>query len=863
MKNPFRREPRDKEFDQELTFHIEKLRQEYVARGMSDEDARRQATLEFGGSEQTKEELRDVHRLPLIETLLSNLRYAARTLRKAPGFSATVIITLALGIGANTSVFSAVDAVLLRPLPYPEADRLVSIEQHERQTHNLPQFIAPARLEDWNELNSTFDGITGWFTEDASETSGPLPEKMTRAFVAPRFLGVWGVSPMLGRDFSAEEWKYGGPNAILISERVWRERFGGKPDVLGKTLWFGNMSSTIVGVMPASFHVPHNADTWSPVPPHSPYSGNRESTWYTVVGRMKRGVGVQRAQTDLDLVQRRLGAQYPATDAKLTVVLKPLKAVTVGDSGTSLWLLFGSVTLLLLIACTNVAALLLARGTERQGEIAVRYALGGSRRSIIAQLIAEAFVLSITGAAAGLALAAAAQRVLRSLAVGLPRADEIVINWRIGVYALVCAIAATLLCGILPSLRATRTSLSETISQKSRTQVSGRHPLQWTLVGIQVSLAVTLLAGAGLLLRSLRELGRVSPGFDPDHVLTLRISGSWGETADMKRLKQRITNDLERIRAVPGVENAATAAVLPGVPGEYPTELKFLDGPSDPTRKISADSRFVSPSYFATMRVPLLAGQGCRDSDENREAIVNQSFATHYFGGESPMGHHMQIASSASSFALQTTVVGIAADAREQGVNRAPMPTVYWCMVNPTPSPYFLVRTKSDPAALVSSLRKAVFEVEPGRSVFDTIPLTEQLTDAFAENRMRTVLLTAFAVTAVSLACIGLYGTLSYLVSVRRREVGLRLALGARRHDIVVRFMAQGVRVAAIGCACGVVLAVASGRLLKSVLFGVSAVDVPTLSSVVVLLLLVAGLAALIPSLRAAHTDPQNVLRES
>lgn len=862
MRNPFRR-AEDANFDREMAFHVEHLEQENLARGLSPEEARRQALVEFGGREQVKEELRDVHRLPLFETMSANVRYAVRLMRKAPAFSATVILTLALGIGANTAVFSAVDAVVLRPLPFPESDRLVRVEQRDKRSGNLPPFIAPARLEDWNRMNSTFQGITGWYSEDVSETSGPLPEKVTRAGVAARFLQVLGVSPMLGRDFTPEEEKFGGPNAILISYRLWQERFGGDTHAIGRTLKFGTSSWTIVGIMPASFSFPdRQVNVWMPIPVDGPFSQNRELTWYRSVGRLKPGVTLEKALADLSLVQQHLGEQYPKTDAKIGVSLQSLKESTIGEAGRSLWLLFGAVTLLLLIACTNVAALWLARSTDREQEISVRFALGGSRASIMAQLMTEALVLASAGALAGLAVAWAAEGVFRRLASELPRVHEIAINWRIGAYAFGCAIAATLICGLLPAWRATRGTVTESLGRKGRTQVSGRSPLQWSLVGVQVALAVTLLVGAGLLLRSFEELGRVSPGFDPSHVLTLRISGSYAETADLKTLSQHIDSMLDRMRAVPGVEATATASALPGVPGEYPTELKPLDGGLDTNDKIAADSRFVSPGYFATMQIPLLGGDNCREQTNGYDLLVNRSFVDRYFRNGPAIGHTLQMVASEGSFQLAGRIVGIAADAREQGLNRAPMPTVYWCMSAPDPSPNYLVRTSGDPRLVANALRQAVHEVQPNRSVFDVAPLDEQLSDAFAENRLRTVLLTSFALTAVLLACIGLYGTLTYLVSLRRREIGLRLALGAARPRIVLQFLSQGLRVCGFGCVCGIVLAIAAGRVLKGMLFGVSPVDAPTLASVIVLLLVVASVAAFLPSLRASRTDPMDVLRE-
>ena len=525
-----------------------------------------------------------------------------------------------------------------------------------------------------------------------------------------------------------------------------------------------------------------------------------------------------------------------------------------------MWLLFGSVTLLLLIACTNIVALMLARMTERTHEISVRYSLGATRPKLVAQLLTETFVLSAIGATLGLGLAAAAAKAFRILAGNLPRVDEIVLDWRIIGYSMACALGATFLCGLLPALRATR-HLSESLAQSSRSQLTKRHPMQWTLVGVQVALAVTLLFGAGLLLRSFQELGRVSAGFDPRHVLTLHISASWAESADMKALTQRIERILDTLRAVPGVEQAATASTLPGVPDLYQMEMKIVEGEEDSRRKLAADTRFVSPGYFAVMRIPVLEGNPCRQSESTPGLVINHSFAERYFPPGAALGHHLLLGAG-TPFATSGEIRGIAGDTREQGLTSEPMPTVYWCNSAPSPDPHFLVRTRGEPMAMAETLRRVIYQIEPGRAVFEPMPLEEHLSDAYAENRLRTVLLSLFALTAVALASIGIYGTLSYLVTVRRREIGLRLAMGAMRQQIVAKYLVQGLRVAAIGCVCGFGLAAAAGRLLSGMLFGISRFDPVTLFAVFFMILMVGGLAALLPALRASHTDPIKALRE-
>jgi putative ABC transport system permease protein len=475
-------------------------------------------------------------------------------------------------------------------------------------------------------------------------------------------------------------------------------------------------------------------------------------------------------------------------------------------------------------------------------------------------LLTETFVLALAGSTLGLLLAAGAAKLFSTLAGNLPRVDEIALDGRIVSYSLFCALIVTLLCGLLPALRATR-ELSESLARSGRTQVSTRHPLQWTFVAVQVALAVTLLFGAGLLLRSFQELARVSAGFDPRNVLTLHISASWGETTDLKGMTQRVDRTLDVLRAVPGVEAAATSSGLPGVPDLYETEVKIVEGEQDARRKVVANGRFVSPGYFAVMRIPMLEGEPCVQNDSTPSFLVNRSFARRYFAQNGALGHHL-VLGGGTPFATTGEIRGIASDTREQGLNVEPRPTVYWCKSAPSPDPHYLVRMGGEPMAMAETLRQAVHQIEPGRAVFGVMPLDEHLSDAYAENRLRTILLSLFALTAVSLACIGLYGTLSYFVTLRQREIGLRLAMGAMRYQIAKRFLAQGLRVAAIGCVCGLALAGGAGRLLSGMLFGVSTFDNLTLFCVVLLILIVASLAALIPALRASRTDPMNVLRE-
>lgn len=802
-----------------------------------------------------------MHRIPLLESASANLKAAFRFIRKSPSFAATLVVTLALGIGANSAVFSALDTILLRPLPFPHGDQLMALTQISPKARNSATPLAPVRLEDWNRMNSTFQGITGYYTEDVSENSGEVPEKLTRAWVTPRFFEVWGIAPALGHGFSLEDHRYPPSNNVIISDRLWRRRFGSDPNAIGKWLRIEGYSFTIAGIMPASFHFPvRDVDVWVPSPLNAPYTTSRESTWYYAIGRLKPGVSVAQARADLETVQSQLAKQFPTTDAQWSPGIRPLKDITVGNVRPSLWILFVAVSLLLLIACTNIAALLVARNVQRQREIAVRYALGASRRNVVMQLLAEIFVLAVAGSAAALLLAGAAARIFQMVAKDLPRVDEISLNPRLALYTGVCALVTTLACGLFPAIHGTRRSLAGSLAESGRTQVSGRTWLQWSLVSVQVALAVTLLVGAGLLLRTFQALGRVSPGFDPGHVLTFRVSANWGETVDMKRLDQRIHRDLDVLRSIPGVENAATSLALPGVPFQSAGELKVIEGASDPNRKILAVSRLVSPGYFAAMHIPVEAGEACRESSTEM-AVVNRSFAETYFPGREVIGNHLQYVPP-NPYLKATAIRGLVGNAREEGLEHEAGPIVYWCFSAPVPSPAFLVRTHGDPMALAETVRLKLHQIEPNRSVYEISPLTDHLHDVFAENRLRTFLLTFFALTAVALACMGLYGTLSYIVGERQREIGLRLALGALRNKVVTQFLFEGLRASLLGCLAGLALAAAFSRLLQSMLYGVTSSDTVTFAAVGLLVLFTAALASLLPALRAARVDPMQVLRQ-
>jgi predicted permease len=527
----------------------------------------------------------------------------------------------------------------------------------------------------------------------------------------------------------------------------------------------------------------------------------------------------------------------------------------VGGVVGSLWLVFGAVSVLLLIACTNIAALLFSRAVQREHEIVVRYALGASRRAVAAQLLAEAAVLASSGAAVGLLVATAASSATRLLAPDLPRLDEITVDTRMLLYTAASAVIVTLACGLVPAIRGARGGASP---RASRRHVVPRQSLQWLLVGVQVALSVTLLAGAGLLLRSIGALARVDPGFESGGVLTFHVTGRFGEDGgDYLRVVERINRTLDALREVRGITAAATAATLPGLPGENQIEFTLVEASAGP--HIIGEPRSVSPGYFQTMHIPLLSGDVCRrESRDTVEAMVNRSFADRYLPGRSVVGLHLTWAWRSQP----ARIAGVVGDARETGTDRDPVPTVYECVAAPNPAPWFLVRTSGDPLAAAGTVRLKVKDLEPLRPVYDVAPLETRIAGAYAQTRMRTVLLTLFAVTALGLVCAGVYGTVSYAVGLRRREVALQLALGALRRDVVRQLVGTSFRIVATASACGLVLTLIFSRSLSTMLYGVSPFDPATLSGVIVVVLMVAAMAAVIPAARAAFVEPMQALRD-
>jgi predicted permease len=851
--NTWRRKALDDDVDRELSFHLAERIDQLRAEGLSDGDARRRARLQFGNPLLQRERTIEVDVAAWFDTLLRNVRYAARGMVRTPGLTVIVVATLAVGIGANTAMFSAIDAVVLQPLPFPDADRLVQLSQVRDATRET--FPASARLADWGRRSTTFAAMANYVSEDVSDTTGTDPARIRRTTVGPRFLDVIGIAPARGRGFTDAEHRLGGPRVALISDRYWRDQFDRDPRVLERSIRMGTRAYAVVGVLPPSFTFPdEDVDWWVPQLVDAPWIQTREFG-YASIGRLKSGVSLERAAADLARVQRQLGAELPKTDAQIRPRVTPLKETVIGGISGSLWLLFGAVSVLLLIACTNVASLLLSRGAQRRQEVAIRYALGGSRRSVVMQLLTESALMAIAGGAAGVIVGISISAGLRALAPTLPRLDEMTLNLRVLMYTGAATAVVAVLCGVVPAFRGTRAP--QRGIEDGRSRVSGRQPLQWLLVGVQVALSVTLLAGAGLLLRSLDALSRVDPGFDAGSVLTFSITGSFGEDADYTRTVQRINRTLDELAAMPGIEAAATTTIVPGLPNTIQVGFELVELRHQRDRETTAEFRIVSPSYFDVMRIPVLEGELCRQPENSTgvtEVMVNRSFVTRFIRDRSALGLHL-------AGVTPDRIVGVVGDAREVGLDRVPVPTVYQCFSAPTPIPWFLARTRGEPEAAVAAVRAKLRQLEPLRSMYDSVPLAARIDEAYAQNRLRTIVLTLFAGTALLLMCLGVYGTLSYVVSLRRREAGLRVALGASRAGILRQFVGYAMRVVCVAVAVGFFLSILFATALSGMLFGITALDPLTLSTVIALVMAVASMAALIPAARAALAEPAQVLR--
>jgi putative ABC transport system permease protein len=797
---------------------------------------------------------------------MSDFRYALRSLAKSPGFTVAAIATLALGIGFNTAVFSLVDAAVLKPLAYAKPEDLVRVWD-SNPSRGFERFSAsPPNFADWRAQNSTLSGMAAFTEDDAILTEGGEPKRLTAYAVSPALFTVLGARPLLGRVFEPAEENPGREKTVVLSWEFWQRRFGGDQSVLGRRLSFEDGARTIAGVMPRGFRFPtRGADVWFPLVLDPKTMENRGAHWLGVVARKKPGVGLAAAQADLSAVAARLAAAYPEKNAGWGVVLEPLQEAISGSARKPLLLLLGAVTFVLLIACVNVASLLLARGTGRRREIAIRAALGAGRARLIRQMLTETMTLALAGGAAGVFLSIwGTEALVRLAGNSLPRAAEVVIGGRVLLYTLAVSMAAAVVSGLWPALRssspASGGALKASPGFAGETGRAGRS--RQLLLVAEIALTLVLLVGAALLLRSMAAILRVEPGVRPEGVLTARVALPNSRYSGREQIAAFYRQLSASLSTLPGVTAAGTTSFLPVTGRNYTLSVKFLDHPVAAGDEPSIAYRVASGGFFAAAGVPLKRGRLLSDEDTMASplvAVVNEALAKRHFPGEDPIGREIVIGDRVKK---PRRIVGIVGNVLEEGLAEPPPAELYVPAAQiPWDEMAVLVRTSGDPSALAPAVRERIRALDPKIAVEDIQPLTEVVARSLGERRFAMLLLGAFAALALLLAAVGIYGVVAFLAGQRVREVGIRMALGARRADVLRLFLSESARFAGAGLAAGIVLAIAATRLMRTMLFGVGPTDIVSFSAVAVVLTGVAIAASFLPARRAAGISPMEALR--
>ncbi|MDQ3802767.1 MAG: ABC transporter permease [Acidobacteriota bacterium] len=871
---------RDRELAEELESHLRMQVEESVRAGVSRREARRQALVKLGGAAQAIEECRRQRGLPLIETLLQDLRYGARMLLRRPGFTAVVVITLALGIGANAALFSVVNGVLLNPLPYPQPEQLVTIHQSK------PNFETGAipfpNFRDLQKENQTFSAMAVSRGYGFSLTSVGEAERVSAQFISADFFSVLGVKPALGRTFAPGEDARGAAPVALISAGLWQRKFGSAADVLGKSLTLDDRSYTVVGVIPASFNLRvslfRDADVYVPIGQwDNPSLENRSAALALHgIGRLKPGVTIEQAQADLDRVMRDLAAAYPATNRGNGARVLPMKERMIGNVRVILWMLLGAVGFVLLIACVNVSNLLLARSTVRTREFAIRAALGAGRRRLLRQSLTESTLLALAGGGLGLALAGwGTQAALGVLPATLPRAEEIGLDGRVLFFAVVISLLTGVLSGLAPALKTSRRRLAETLKEGGRGAGSGRVRSQGIFVAVEMALALVLLIGAGLMIRSINALWSVDPGFRPDNVLTfgLNLSPSM-RTATPDAIRAAFRELSDELNSTPGVKAASFSAGATPLLEE--DDLFFwLDGRPKPASQSEMDMALVSrvePTYLAAMGISLKRGRFFTRQDDERSgpvAVIDEAFARKYFPNEDPLGKRIHLDDDQEPL----RIVGVVGHVKQWGLTSDDTSSLQAQLYLPfralsddwvrgaVAGVRVVARSEGMSPALLDSIRRVVQSKNSQNVISTAQTMEEVIAGSLSAQRFSMTLLNAFAVVALLLASVGLYGVISYLVGQQTHELGIRLALGAQRKDVLRLILNHGMKMALGGVALGLVAALGLTRLLARMLYGVSTTDPATFGVITLLLLAVALVACFVPAWRATKVDPLVALR--
>jgi putative ABC transport system permease protein len=854
----------DREIDDEIAGHLEESTDEYVRRGLSPEDARRAALRSFGGVTQTREASREVRSFMWPEDVSRDVRYALRTLRRNPAYTTTAAATLALAIGANTAMFSVLNAVLLRPLPYRAPEQLAMMWT-EDPTQNLREGRSSLwDVEQWRGQSQTFADMATFDTVSTLLTGADGVEPVVGASISPNLLPLLGVQPVLGRGFLTEDADQQ-QRVILISDRIWRARFGAAPDALGGALVINGSPSQIIGILPAGFRIANvEADVWMVHSSHRSVRGGQ--TWF-VVGRLQPGVTFEGAQAEMSAVARRVNERLPAVDRNLGLTIVPLSLYVVGpQSRLALWLLGGAVCCVFLIAAANVTSLSLARSAARAREMAVRAALGANAARIVRQLLTENVLLAALSGVLGTLLAAGGIRLIRAFGPdNLARLNDVTLDLRVLAWALSMSLVAGILVGLAPAIAALRRDLRPSGEESGRTVSGGTSSrrLRRGLVVSEFALAIVLLVGAGLLVRSWVYVNGIDPGFVPDRVLVMEISApAFTVPAQRSDLYHRV---LEQVLAVPGVESAGIIDDLfTQNPREHVLTVERDAGAVTERLRLTRDE--VSTDFFRALGTPLLRGRFFSMADRPDvplAAIVNDAMARRSWPGHDPVGRRFKFGTRDAD-APWYTVVGVVGNMRRQGLEREALPQIFVSLAQNPPSRNvgLFVRTSSDDRlALTGSLRAAVHRVEKNAAIDGVAPLEQQLGSYLTQRRFQTWLLTGFSVVALLMAGVGIYGLVQYSVATRTQEIGLRMAIGARPGDIFRMVIREGLVLSLTGVALGLAGAMWLGRVGSSLLFGVTATDPATFTSVSLLLTSVAVAASYLPARRATRVDPIRALR--
>jgi putative ABC transport system permease protein len=870
----FRRRKLDQELNDEIAYHVEAKTEENIAKGLTPEEARRAARIELGSAEQVKERVRAARVGMWLEVLVQDIRFGLRMLRKSLGFTTVAILTLALGIGANTGIFSVVYGVALAPLPYRDADRLVLLWETIARGKYL-QTDSYQNFRDWQKEARSFQEMAAW-RPAAHDLSGPgTPEHIAAAEVSSNFFATLGVRPFLGRDFAAEEDRVGGTPVALISNRLWKTRFDSSTDALGKPVTLDGVDYTIVGVLPPKFRFLDQADVYTPLGESDAASvfSRADHAGIVVIARLKAGPDISQAQAEMDTVQNHLDGLYPDANRGLGVKLHSLKHEIVGNVDRTLLLLLGAVGLVLLIACANVASLLLARSSVRTREFAIRSALGATRARVTRQLLTESTLLSVAGGALGLLIATfGIKPMLAALPGTLPRAGNISVNSWVLLFTLAVSIVVGMLFGLAPALKSSAPDLELRLKEGSRLPSGAHQRALSSLVIFQMAVTLVLLVSCGLLFRTIIKLWNVNPGFDAACVITLKVGLSPSVTNTASAARTAYEQLLQRVRAIPGVE-AASLTLL--VPLEHmDVEAHFWLGTQKPAylQEAPYTLQFLTgPDCLRTMGIPLLQGRFFTAEDTMKSTpviVIDSVFARTYFAGSNPIGRTITF----DPIDRPCRIIGVVGHVRHWGLANLSTYTraqSYFSLfqVYDQATPVILrratlvVRTSLGASDLIAAIRKAAYGAGRGEPIYDVQTMQQIVADSMSPQRLPMILLAAFAALALALAAIGIYGVTSYSVAQRVSEIGIRLALGAQPHNVLRDVLGRGARMALSGIAVGVAASLFLMRLMKSLLFGVSPTDPLTFAAVVVVLLGVALLGCYIPARRAMRVDPMVALK--